>query len=90
MCPMNVTIVRAAGATTMVIIPIQMAGNSFILIPSDSLCTVMSGQAWTPRFYSPQIDFKEGSAPDSSAKKRGYTRTCPVPPVHLAVQVDGM
>ena len=39
---MNVTNVRVAGAATMAIIPIKIVGNSFTLIPSDSLCIVMS------------------------------------------------
>jgi len=42
---MNVTIVRVVGAVTMAIIPIQVVGNSFTLIPTDSLCRVMSGPA---------------------------------------------
>jgi len=45
MCPMNVSIVRVEGAATMAIIPIQIVGNCFTLIPSDSLCIVMSGPA---------------------------------------------
>jgi len=45
MCPINVKIVRVAGAATMAIIPIQIVGNSFTLIPSDSLCIVISSPA---------------------------------------------
>jgi len=45
MCPMNVTIVRVAGAATMAISPIQIIRNSFTLIPSESMCLVMSGPA---------------------------------------------
>ena len=59
MCPINVTIVRVAGAATMAIIPIQIVGNSFTLIPSDSLCIVMSGPAGTTRLYSSPYVFKE-------------------------------
>jgi len=44
-CPINVTIVRVAGAATMALIPIQIIANSFTLIKSDSLCIVMSGPA---------------------------------------------
>jgi len=47
MCPMNVTIDRVAGAATMAIIPIQIVGNSFTLIPGASLCIVVSGPAGT-------------------------------------------
>jgi len=44
MCSLNVTIVSVAGTATMnIIIPIQIVGNSFTLIPSDTLCIVMSG-----------------------------------------------
>ena len=45
LCPINVTIVRVAGAATMASIPIQIIDNSFTLIQSDSLCIVMSGPA---------------------------------------------
>jgi len=51
---MNVTIVQVAGAATMAIITIQIVGNSFTLIPSDSLCRVMAGRGGTTSVDSSQ------------------------------------
>jgi len=64
MYPINVTIVRVAGAATMAIIPIQIVGNSFTLIPSDSLSIVMSGPARTTRLDSSQYVCTELSGAD--------------------------
>jgi len=49
MYPMNVRIVGVVGPATMALMPIQIAGNSFTLIPSDNLCIVMSGPVRTTR-----------------------------------------
>jgi len=47
MCPTNLAIVCVAGAATMAIIAIPIVGNSFTVIPSYSLCIVISGLAST-------------------------------------------
>jgi len=47
MWPTNVAIVCVTGAATMEIIPIPIMGNSFTVIPSDSLCIVISDLAST-------------------------------------------
>ena len=43
MYPTNVAIVCVAGMTRMAIIPIPIVGNSFTVMPSDSLFIVISG-----------------------------------------------
>ena len=47
MCPTHVAIVSVAGTATIAIIPILIVGNCFTVIPSDSLCIVISGLAST-------------------------------------------